>query len=123
VRILLPNDPDHLGGYLCSFWYIAELEDVDVKFYRFTQGFMHQKVMLIDQTVSTVGTANFDNRSFRLNFEITAIIVDEDFARDVEQMLEEDFARSRVVVKDELEDRSFLFRLAVNVARLTAPVQ
>jgi cardiolipin synthase len=123
VRILLPNDPDHLGVYLCSFWYIAELEDVNVHFYRYTAGFMHQKVMLVDDTVASVGTANFDNRSFRLNFEVTAVFADPDFALEVERMLQADFDRSIKVPKNQLEEKGFWFTLAVRLARLTAPIQ
>jgi len=66
--------------------YLAAFADFDgagstgVKFYRYTDGFLHEKVMLIDEDVATVGTANFDNRSFRLNFEITGVVADAAFA-------------------------------------------
>jgi cardiolipin synthase len=79
--------------------------------------------MLIDDSAATIGTANFDNRSFRLNFEITAVFTDPDFVSQVERMFEADFARSRPVEDGEYTDRSFLFRFAVRVARLTAPLQ
>ena len=52
--------------------------------------------MLIDRSIATIGTANFDNWSFRLNFEITAVIAEAAFAAEVERMFEEDLARSRV---------------------------
>lgn len=51
-------------------------------------GFMHQKVFLVDDVLAGVGTANFDNRSFRLNFEVTALVADQAFAGEVERMLE-----------------------------------
>ncbi|MGD8440355.1 MAG: cardiolipin synthase, partial [Holophagae bacterium] len=70
-----------------------------------------------------VGTANFDNRSFRLNFEITAVISDRGFAGEVETMFEADFANSRVMEPGEYDRKPWWFRLAVNLARLTAPVQ
>lgn len=73
--------------------------------------------------VATVGTANFDNRSFRLNFEITAVVVDSDFAGEVERMLEADFAQSRRMEPGEYDAKPLLFRFAVNLARLTSPVQ
>jgi len=123
VRILLPNDPDHLAVYLCSFWYIDDLEEVDVHFYRYTGGFLHQKVMLIDDAVATVGTANFDNRSFRLNFEVTAVVADPDFVLQVQEMLLADFEQSEPVPEGLLGEKSFLFRLGVRLARLTAPLQ
>ena len=72
---------------------------------------------------ATVGTANFDNRSFRLNFEITAAVSDAEFVSQVKRMFEDDFAKSRQVGADEYSGRSFPFRLAVRLARLTAPLQ
>ena len=86
-------------------------------------GFLHQKVMLIDDTIATVGTANFDNRSFRLNFEITSIVIDRDFNTEIEKMLLDDFARSREMKKTDWESKSYFFKLACRIARLTSPVQ
>ena len=123
VRILIPDEPDHLAVYLAAFSYLDESAATGVKFYRYQDGFLHQKVMLIDDSVATVGTANFDNRSFRLNFEITAVIVDDDFAAEVERMFEDDFARSRQMEPGEYDAKPWWFRFAVNLARLTAPVQ
>lgn len=84
---------------------------------------MHQKVMLVDDHVSSVGTANFDNRSFRLNFEITMVLVGRDFAREVEAMLLADLANCEPASAADLTEASFPFRLAVRVSRLMAPVQ
>ena len=123
VRILIPDKPDHLMVYLAAFSYFRDASLTGVKFYRYTAGFLHQKVMLVDDLVAAVGTANFDNRSFRLNFEITGFVVDSAFAVGVEKMFLDDFARSREMVPSDYEDRSFWFKLAVRLARLTAPVQ
>jgi cardiolipin synthase len=123
VRILIPDKPDHLLVYLAAFSYIEEASRTGVKIFRYTDGFLHQKVMLLDDDVATIGTANFDNRSFRLNFEITAILVEPEFVSLVEQMLEADFAESRQMEPSDLENRSFWFKLAVRLARLTSPVQ
>ena len=122
VRILIPDDPDHYLVYLAAFSFLDELRDTDLRIYRYTEGFMHQKTMLIDDSVAAVGTANLDNRSFRLNFEITALLIDEAFARQVETMFEQDFRRPRIMTRDEYDSRSFLFRLAVRSARLLAPI-
>jgi cardiolipin synthase A/B len=84
---------------------------------------MHQKVTLIDDDWCTVGTANFDNRSFRLNFEMTMAVIDPSLARQVQAMLEGDFAQSSRMRAAELQARSFAFRFAVRAARLSAPVQ
>ncbi len=79
--------------------------------------------MLVDSSVASVGTANFDNRSFRLNFEITAIVQDAEFVTDVERMLEADFSRSREMQPGELGAKPWWFRLSVRLARLTSPLQ
>jgi cardiolipin synthase len=123
VRIMLPEKPDHLLVYLSSFSFLQEAEQADVKIYRYQPGFMHEKVILVDDRLAAVGTANLDNRSFRLNFEITVLVDDRDFASEVEQMLQRDFEQCRRVHSDELRRRSFLFKVAVRVARLMAPVQ
>lgn len=123
VRILIPDKPDHLLVYLAAFSYFDEVRNTGVEFYRYTKGFLHQKVMLIDDLAATVGTANFDNRSFRLNFEITAVIPDSAFLEEVEAMLEEDFRNSRHMEVSDLEDKPFRFKFAVKLARLTSPVQ
>ena len=122
VRILIPDEPDHLLVYLAAFSYFAEAGSTGVKFYRYTEGFLHEKVMLVDHNTASVGTANFDNRSFRLNFEITAFVGDETFAAEVEQMFLKDFAASREMQPGDYADRSFWFRFAVSLARLTAPI-
>ena len=123
VRILIPDKGDHLLVYLAAYTYFEEASLTGVRFFRYTDGFLHQKVMLLDDTVVTVGTANFDNRSFRLNFEITGIIVDTAFNTEVEKMLLDDFAHSREMIKTDWESKSYFFKLACRIARLTSPVQ
>jgi cardiolipin synthase len=123
VRILIPDKPDHLGVYLAAFSYLDDARRTGVEFYRYLHGFLHEKAMLIDRSVATIGTANFDNRSFRLNFEITAIVLDSDFATEVERLFEADFAKSRLMVPGEYDQKRWWFRLGARLARLTAPVQ
>jgi cardiolipin synthase len=79
--------------------------------------------MLVDDRAAAVGTCNFDNRSMRLNFEITMIVIDEEFASEVEAMLEHDFDVSRRVSATEYTDRHWLFQFQVRAARLMAPIQ
>ena len=75
----------------------------------YTAGFMHQKVILIDSACAAVGTANLDNRSFRLNFEITILNYDPKFIKEVEDMLTDDFSRSRTVTMEDYTRKSFFF--------------
>jgi cardiolipin synthase len=122
VRIITTGKADSLPVYLAAFHYIDQLRDLGIKFYAYKPGFLHEKVMLIDDDVSTVGTANFDNRSFRLNFEVTAVIADEVFANEMERMLEADFAHAEPIDPNALDDRPFWWRLGVNLSRLASPV-
>ncbi len=123
VRILVPKRSDSLLVGLSIWSYLEELEEVGVEFYQYTRGFMHQKVTLIDDRACTIGTANFDNRSFRLNFEITMAVADENLASQVCKMLEADFADAQRITASDLRARSFAFRFAVRAARLASPVQ
>ncbi len=123
VRILLPEKPDHVLVYLSGFSFIEETEPAGVQFYRYGPGFLHQKVMLIDEDFAAVGTANLDNRSFRLNFEITIAALDQPFAAEVKKMLEADFSHSRLTSADEMQDRPWWFPVAVKLSRLMAPIQ
>jgi cardiolipin synthase A/B len=122
VRIMLPNHPDHLWVYLCSFSYYTELQAFGIKLYRYQPGFMHQKVMLIDDTLAAVGTVNLDHRSFFLNFEVTVFVADLSFVQAVGTMLEQDFTVARRVEPAEYERRSLGFKLATKIARLLEPV-
>ncbi len=122
VRILIPEKSDSWLVTMSAYSYFDEVSAAGVRFYRYDDGFLHEKVMLIDDNIATIGTANFDNRSFRLNFEITAVVVDGEFAKNVEQMFENDFLSSRIMDRDEYDNKPFWFKLAVRTARLTAPV-
>ena len=83
---------------------------------------MHQKVFLVDDDVSTVGSTNFDNRSFRLQFEVNALFVNKPVPKQVEAMLEKDLEQSKPYDPGSLREASFMKRLAVSVARLTSPL-
>lgn len=122
VRILLPEKADHRTVYLSSFSYYQNTLPLGIKIYRYTAGFMHQKVFLVDSSYAAVGTANLDNRSFRLNFEITILNYDSNFIKEVEDMLAKDFARSRPATMEDYSQKSFFFKLAVRSARLLAPI-
>jgi cardiolipin synthase len=123
VRILLPDRPDHLIVHLSSFSYLQEMEDAGVKVFRYGDGFLHQKVLLLDDHLASVGTGNLDNRSFRLNFEISAVVEDKSFASEVASMLESDFFHSRQVTAADYSSQPIWFRAAVRVARIFAPLQ
>lgn len=123
VRILIPERADHLLVWLSAFSYFEESIPYGVRIFRHGCGFLHQKVMLIDHRLAAVGSANLDNRSFRLNFEITGFSPDPAFVDEVARMLEADFEASAQARVEDFSGRSFLFRAACRIARLMAPVQ
>ena len=120
VRILIPGLADKWTIKLAAMSYVEEVTSAGVKMYEYAPGFLHQKVVLIDDRISTIGTANFDNRSFRLNFEISILVIDRDFAQDVEAMLDNDFATSSRI--ESLDGRSWSQTVGGRIARLFAPV-
>ncbi len=122
VRVITTGKGDSLPVHLAGFHYIQKLRALGIRFYAYKPGFLHEKVMLVDDHVSAVGTANFDNRSFRLNFEVTALIVDREFAVKMQAMLEDDFANAVVIDPLEFDRKPFWWRFGVNLSRLASPV-
>jgi phosphatidylserine/phosphatidylglycerophosphate/cardiolipin synthase-like enzyme len=118
---MIPDRSDGPVVGLANWSFTRELLPAGVGVYRYEPAFMHQKVFLLDRELAGVGTANFDNRSFRLNFEMTALVHDADFCDEVERMLLADFEKSRLVTAEELAPNRW-FPIAIAAARLMAPV-
>lgn len=122
VRIILPSHADHRFVYLCSFAYYTELQSVGIQLYRYKEGFMHQKILLVDDAIAAVGTVNLDNRSFFLNFEVMGFITHAQLIQSVTAMLEQDFKASMRIDLEDYQRRPLWFRLVVKVSRLLAPI-
>lgn len=123
VRIILPQKPDHLLPWLSSYTFYPLMREAGVKIWRYQRGFMHQKVLLADNDLAIVGSANLDFRSLTLNFELSAVVQDVAFAKSVEKMLEKDFARSEAENLQKFEKGTYLFRLKCRLAALMSPEQ
>ena len=122
VRILIPEKSDSRLIGLAAYSYLVQASKSGVGIYRYQPGFMHQKVVLVDDRYAAVGTANLDNRSMRLNFEITSVTTAPHFIRSVEAMLEDDLDNCRLMTERDYQDRSILFRLTCRAIRLLAPL-
>jgi cardiolipin synthase len=122
VRIILPNRPDHLFVYFCSFSYYTELQDVGIKLYRYNSGFMHQKVILCDHLIAGVGTVNLDNRSFCLNFEVMTFVLASDLIGRIEKMLIDDLNASNLVDLSLYQHKTLWFKLGARISRLLSPI-
>lgn len=121
VRLLVPEVIDHRIPWLAAFAYFDELREAGVQIWRYQEGFMHQKVVLVDDTLGGIGTTNLDNRSFRLNFETMVLFFDPGVAKDVETMLVADFARARRLER-KLREQPRSIRVGAPLARLFSPV-
>jgi cardiolipin synthase len=122
VRVLIPEVPDNLLNQLSTFAHVNWMIKTGIQFYFYEPGFMHQKIILVDKDVSFLGTANFANRSFRLNFEISILVSDPKFAEQTEKMLIKDFENSHLITEKELHSKPIYFRILSPIARLFSPV-
>lgn len=122
VSLLVPRKNDNWLVGLANHAWVDSALNCGVSAFHYADGFMHQKVVLIDDRLASVGSANIDNRSFCLNFEATLLVADVGFAQEVGRMLEADFRRSVQLEAGYLERKSVFFRLLVRIARLTSPL-
>jgi cardiolipin synthase len=121
VHILIPDKSDNPLVNAAAFTYVEELMPAGVRFHRYGKGFLHQKVILADD-LAAVGSANLDNRSLRINFEIMAVTRDAGFVDGVQAMLETDLRNSREVTPKDIQKRRWPQRLVSRLARLLSPI-
>ncbi|MFT7594218.1 MAG: cardiolipin synthase [Paracoccaceae bacterium] len=121
VRILVPEKADHMLSWLAAFTYFDDVMAAGVRVFRYTNGFMHQKVFLIDDHLTGVGTTNLDNRSFRLNFETMALFFDPRAAAATKAMLQADFENAYEMTLT-IDQQPRLIRLGAPLARLFSPL-
>jgi cardiolipin synthase len=122
VRIIIPEKSDSRLIGLAAYSYLVQASQAGIAIYRYQPGFMHQKTVLVDSRYAAVGTANLDNRSMRLNFEIMAVNTARAFVDRVETMLKRDLERCRLMTERDYRDRSIPFRLACRAIRLMGPL-
>lgn len=122
VRLLLPRKPDHMLVWLASNAHANLMVQHNVSVYRYTQGFLHEKVILVDDSIAGVGTVNFDNRSFAINFELTLWFTSPQMISDVEAMLAIDFSNSRQTTLDDVARLPLYKRFVGQAAKLLSPV-
>ena len=111
VRIMIPCKPDHPFVYWATYWYCGGLLKYGVKVYTYEYGFMHAKTLVVDGIVSSVGTANFDVRSFKLNFECNAVIYDTNTSQTLHTIFMEDLNNSVELTRELYLERGIVIRL------------
>ncbi|MFG0214898.1 cardiolipin synthase [Brevibacillus porteri] len=122
VRVMVPGKPDHLLVFWATHSYLGDLLKSGVRCYLYEKGFMHAKTIVVDTQLSSVGTANVDIRSFKLNFETNAFMYDSQMAEELEELFVSDLADCREMTLGEYVNRPLRLRLLESLTRLLSPL-
>lgn len=122
VCIMIPNKPDHLFVYWATLAHVGELIEIGAKVYTYQNGFLHSKVLIIDDEISTLGTTNMDLRSFYFNFEINAFIYDKKIAIKLKEQYMEDIKRSNYITREVYKNRGNIIKIKESISRLVSPI-
>src|SRR5690606_15398836 len=122
VKLIVPDKSDSklVNAAACSY-YEAMLKS-GVEIYRYKKGFVHAKTLVIDDEIAVVGTANMDVRSFDLNFEVNAIIYDEEIANQLQKTFYEDLISTEKIELEQWQNRSVFYKFLDKLARLFSPM-
>lgn len=122
VRIMIPCKPDHPFVYWASYSYMGEMIHAGAKCYIYNNGFLHAKALTVDRKVTCMGTANMDIRSFKLNFEVNAIIYSEKTTKKMEDIFENDICSAKLIDRQTYASRSINIRFKEQFCRLLSPL-
>lgn len=122
VRIMIPNRPDHPFVYTATKAYCMDMLEYGIKAYTYEGGFLHCKSIVSDNAIASVGTCNFDIRSFRLNFEVNAFIYNSATATMLREQFEKDLEKSKEITLEDVKNQSFIMRFRSAISRLFSPV-
>lgn len=122
VRIMIPSKPDHLFVYWATLSYIGSLLDAGVRAFSYDRGFLHAKTCVVDEESCTIGTANWDVRSFKLNFETNAFVYDRSISALVYSAFERDLAFCTEITPERYATRGRIVRIKESISRLLTPL-
>ncbi|AAT05241.1 cardiolipin synthase [Listeria monocytogenes] len=122
VRVMIPNKPDHAFVYRATTNYAGELMETGAKIFIYDNGFIHAKTLVVDGEIASVGTANMDFRSFRLNFEVNAFIYEKQMVQKLEDAFLEDILKSYQLTPELYAKRSLWIKFKEAVSRLLSPI-
>lgn len=122
VRIMIPNKPDHPFVYWATYSYVGQMLRAGARVFTYENGFLHTKMIVTDNKAATVGTANIDVRSFKLNFEVNAFIYDEKIATDLAELFHQDMILSNELTYEMYLHRTSWIKTKESIARLLAPI-
>ena len=118
VKIMIPCMPDHMFVYWATYSYVGILLNLGAKIYIYDEGFMHAKTICVDGEIASIGSANFDIRSFRLNFEANAFIYDAAEVYKLEAIFETDMMKSHELTKHLYRNRPLIIKFKESISRL-----
>ncbi len=122
IKIIIPKKTDIKTAFYASQTYLKSLLLSGVEIYYYTKGMMHAKIMIIDSYISTVGSTNMDHRSFNLNAEVNAFIIDNSIAEKLKLQFNKDLKHTYKLKIQELNNRKWYIKFISSIARLLAPV-
>lgn len=122
VSLMIPNKPDHPFVYWATYSHVGELLKAGANVYIYEKGFIHAKTIVVDRKICSVGTANIDMRSFKLNFEVNAFIYDKQTSETLACTFEKDILLSTHLTKELYDKRSKRIRFKESVSRLLSPI-
>ncbi|SFS89061.1 cardiolipin synthase [Marininema halotolerans] len=122
VRVMIPDKPDHPFVYWATYSYVGELLKIGGRVYIYRNGFLHAKTIVVDGKIASVGTANIDVRSFRLNFEVNAFLYHEQSAGNLANVFHQDMIQSTPLTWEKYMQRSLTIRFKESISRLVSPI-
>ncbi|MFS0750234.1 cardiolipin synthase [Oceanobacillus sp. 1P07AA] len=122
VKIMIPNKPDHPFVYWATLSYCGDLIQAGAEIFIYQNGFLHAKTIVVDGRIASVGTANIDVRSFRLNFEVNAFLYDSEVVNRLLNKFDTDLEKSTQMTMKLYEQRSIGIRFKESISRLISPV-
>ncbi|CAI6039938.1 cardiolipin synthase [Cohnella sp. JJ-181] len=122
VHIMIPDKPDHMFIYWATLYNIGELLETGVNVYLYKNGFIHAKTLVVDQEIASVGTANTDVRSFKLNFEVNAFLYDADVSSRLVEAFKQDIAVSELLTLEKYRSRPLRIKFKEAISRLLSPI-
>ncbi len=122
VRIMIPSKPDHAFVYRATEYYAKQLSRNGVKIFKYRNGFIHSKTMVVDDGVASVGSANLDFRSFKLNFEVNAFLYDPKVTAELAKLFEADMHVSELTTYETFAQQSYWRKFKQIFSRLLSPI-
>ncbi len=122
VRVMIPCKPDHIFVYWATYSFVGELIRSGCRVFIYDKGFLHAKTVVCDDEVASVGSTNFDIRSFKLNFETNAFFYDEGFAKTMKDTFIEDITYGHELTEEEFEQRSLWIKFKESLSRLLTDI-